>query len=384
MMTHDAELRARLTHAAESIPDTADAALHRFHTFRPRRQAARRVATIVTALGLAAIVALVAVVAMPSGDRDGSPGTPTGVPGAGDPAGAIAYTSIVGTGEATAIKEMTLGSDQPSVLFDDAFVFAPQWSPDGTQVLYGSGAASDDNLELTVAAADGSDPVGLGLEIGVSTAFSWSPDGTRIAYIRGDESPEGFDTVAIAGADGTGGRAVLPGVAWQSVSWSPDGERLLVVGHPPNEEGIAGPEGWDIYTANTDGTDLTQVTHTDEWEHLATWSPDGTQILFTRSTGSSDDADYPSDVWVMNADGSEARALTEWRGFDAFPVWSPDGRWIAFASDREASTEEQAAFRRGDAISGVSLFVMRPDGTDVRRILTAGQDEALIAGSWRP
>jgi Tol biopolymer transport system component len=167
------------------------------------------------------------------------------------------------------------------------------------------------------------------------------------------------------------------------VSWSPDGERLLVVGHPPNPNGVSGPENWDIYTARTDGTELTQLTQTEEWEHLATWSPDGTQILFTRSTDSSDDADYPSDVWVMNADGSEARALTDWRGFDAFPVWSPDGRWIAFASDRDASPEEQAAFRRGDAISGISVFAMRTDGTDVRRVVTARQDEALIPGSWR-
>ena len=84
----------------------------------------------------------------------------------------------------------------------------------------------------------------------------------------------------------------------------------------------------------------------------------------------------------MNADGSDVRRLTDWEGLDLFPVWSPDGRWIAFASDRDATPAQQESNRSGDVIfSGLSLYVMRPDGSDVTRVL---ESDAALPVSWTP
>ena len=157
---------------------------------------------------------------------------------------------------------------------------------------------------------------------------------------------------------------------------------LLVTGHPEDGGGIGGPQDFGIYSFSIDGSDVVQVTHTLEYEHSASWPPDGSLIRFARSP-EFDDADYPSDVWVMNGDGSDQRQLTDWRGFDSFPVWSPDGSSIAFTSDRDATQEEQAAFERGDAFSGLSVFIMRADGSDLRRLLAAGEGEALLPASWK-
>lgn len=372
-MKQDPILRERFDHATDELRFDVDASLARVRRVRARRSAIRRAATIVTALLVAASGLIGVWLVVPEGDHR-APFADVG------PAGTLAYMVVTEDGGMASLAATTVGSPERAVLGDGTSAVYPVWSPDGTRMAYGAGPDLD-HPELTVANADGSEPHRLGVE--VRGPFSWSPDGARLAYIRGDERPSGFDALAIISADGSDDHVVLPGLAWQSVSWSPDGERLLLTGHPESEDMIAGPDGWDVYSVRVDGTDLVQLTSSQEWEHFAIWSPRGERIVFTRSAGSSDDADYTSDVWVMAADGSDARRLTDWRGFDSFPAWSPDGEWIAFASDRGATPEEQGALQRGEAFVGISILLMRADGSDVRPFLPAGDGETLLPASWR-
>lgn len=65
-----------------------------------------------------------------------------------------------------------------------------------------------------------------------------------------------------------------------------------------------------------------------------------------------------NDVVVMNADGSNAKNLTKSIGFNTDPGWSPDGSLIAFGSNQ------------GDYPAKQGIYVMRPDGSKVRRVTT--------------
>lgn len=84
---------------------------------------------------------------------------------------------------------------------------------------------------------------------------------------------------------------------------------------------------------------------------------------------------------MIAADGSDVREHTDRGGWDLLPVWSPDGAWLAFTSDRGATLEQQVANRSGDDVTGFTLYVMRPDGSDVRPLVE--EDGALLyPTSW--
>src|SRR5262249_44206017 len=68
---------------------------------------------------------------------------------------------------------------------------------------------------------------------------------------------------------------------------------------------------WQIYTANTDGTDLVQVTNlapTDDDAIFPSLSPNGKEIAFNYNAG-----DGP-DLFVINVDGSSLRQSTDDHG----------------------------------------------------------------------
>jgi TolB protein len=77
------------------------------------------------------------------------------------------------------------------------------------------------------------------------------------------------------------------------------------------------------------------------------WSPDGSKITFWSNR------DGNPEIYVMNADGSNARRLTQHPANDASPTWSPSGNQVAFTSDRTGKPQ---------------IFVMDADGLNVRQI----------------
>jgi Tol biopolymer transport system component len=84
------------------------------------------------------------------------------------------------------------------------------------------------------------------------------------------------------------------------------------------------------------------------------------------------DYDPTYDLVVYDRAAKTYQRLTTEEGYDAEGSYSPDGQYIAFASNRRAyagqlSPHEQELFKT-DPASAMELYVMRADGSDVRRI----------------
>ena len=97
------------------------------------------------------------------------------------------------------------------------------------------------------------------------------------------------------------------------------------------------------------------------------WSPDGTKLAYTSSTGS-----FPSELSVMNANGSGVNRLT---ADGSEPAWSPDGSKIAFVRYREKPIPT------GSAILG-QIYVMNADGSGVRQLISTPFE--MRGPSWSP
>jgi TolB protein len=96
-----------------------------------------------------------------------------------------------------------------------------------------------------------------------------------------------------------------------------------------------------IWVVDADGTDETQLTHPtgDDYDLSPAWSPGGTMIAYTHSSGGSN-----TDVWVMDADGADQRPRVQSSRIDQRPAWSPDAAYIAFESTRDATQTTGGAF----------------------------------------
>ncbi len=153
-------------------------------------------------------------------------------------------------------------------------------------------------------------------------APDWSPDGTQIVcVVEFNPAREFFGdrTIHILNVrdalQGTGDNYLrpLPRVSdsfndWPA--WSPDGTQIAF-------SAVVGVHR-DIFTMNADGTNLRQLTQTENVDEMGpTWSPDGTQIAFQSNL------DGNWDIFTMNADGTGHRRLTTNTASDVDPSWGP-------------------------------------------------------------
>jgi len=136
----------------------------------------------------------------------------------------------------------------------------------------------------------------------------------------------------------------IPKISGWDPTWSPDGKQILFA---------SGPEGGaQLFIVKRNGKDLHQVSNLPAIRGRSDWSPDGQSIVTYSGPA------WNREVYIMNVDGSNARQLTPGGGNSQGPSFSPDGRWVVFTAYFDHYGEDH----------GCELYIIRTDGTDLRRL----------------
>ena len=257
------------------------------------------------------------------------------------------------------------------------------WSYDGKRVIFTSnrresGQPGGTNYNVYVMDVDDR-KVGPARQVtheqGVCYYPNFAADGKTIEYSFADDKA-GIAQIITISVDGTNRRVVCDG---RDGHISADGRKVVFT--------KKSAKGFPLFTVNTDGSGLTQITsdHVNDLGAVGpVWSPDGQRILYV------DQVSDKLELFICHADGSNVRQLTRLNQMSTSPAWSPDGQWITFrvtdnafwreTDVREKTYQEKRADKR-------PVYALRLDGASTPQRIEALHYQCAIDGSrgnWQP
>jgi len=236
------------------------------------------------------------------------------------------------------------------------------WSSDGGMIVFALFSVAPGQLWLTN--VDGSHQRLLLSEADYfETTPSFSPDGAWIAFTRCEVVGNGNGcAISRIRVDGSGLTTVTQPQLEVNDSepvYSPDGGTIAFDSF--SRDGVLGA----LYLADSDGSNIRQLTPSAIGAENPHWSPDGEKIVFSsRCCNNPQNAD----IWIINRDGSGLHRLTGSTATDLdipvayyndHPSWSPRGHAIVF-DQYLVSGGANAIYIVGADGTGMMQLIARP------------------------
>ncbi|HEX6313413.1 MAG TPA: Ig-like domain-containing protein [Gemmatimonadaceae bacterium] len=230
----------------------------------------------------------------------------------------------------------------------------PSPSPDGTQLVFAVSQVTPMGVmqhDLYVVNRNGLNMRWLTRTEGLEDQPEWSPDGSRILFHSVIDGKADLYTVNVDGTGLTLLTGNLPGdmTDKREASWSHDGTRIVFIGARDSQH--------KVWMVNADGTSPRQITTDAGFDRFPTFSPSGDMIAFNRR-----DNQTPAngeDVMFVPAQGGTPTRLAL-PGDQLNPAWSPDGRYLAVNGTAIAGQGQTEIYTMRPDGTGLRLRTVNP------------------------
>jgi len=217
-----------------------------------------------------------------------------------------------------------------------------------------SGAKNSRQKRLAIMDQDGANVRYLSNGKSIVLTPRFSPNRQEITYMSYESGQPRVYLLQIE----TGQRELVgnfPGMTF-APRFSPDGQKVIM--SLMRDDGNSNIFAMDLRSRNT-----TRLTDSVAIDTSPSYSPDGSQIVFTSDRGGGSGR---SQIYVMGADGSNPHRISFGQGVYSTPVWSPRGDLIAFTKQTGGQFQ---------------IGVMRTDGSGERILSSGFQQEGP---TWAP
>lgn len=255
------------------------------------------------------------------------------------------------------------GANQQQITTLRTIAQSPTWSFDGKTIAYSAFAMHTKektrNLDLFTYDISTGRRFLVSYRRGINSGAAFCPDNKSLLLtISNGGNPDIY-------------RMTLNGKSLTRISSAKNGEMNVEPAMSPDGTKIAFSSTRSgrpmIFTMNSDGSGIQQMTFAGEYNAAPAWSPDGKKITFAGF-----DKNH-FDIFVMDANGTNMVRLTSSKRTNGKnsnnedPTFSPDGRSVLFRSDRTGKYQ---------------LYVVSVDGEDERRITFDSHD--YFKPRWSP
>ncbi len=204
------------------------------------------------------------------------------------------------------------------------------WSPDGKNIAFAAKAGKHDAIHIRKIEDGGYNKI-ITPDMDAIYSPDWSPDGTCILFCGIKNGKLDLYTVNV----GTLEYTQLTNDYFDEAQprWSPDGTRIAFASDrldPPYKLRIADMNGnYDLFVMDADGDNIIRIASSPQDDRNPDWSADGGNLVFIS------DRNGIMNLYSVHLADNTVKPLTNLLTGASMPSWSPDDTKIAFSAFKE-------------------------------------------------